>query len=456
MGKDRCGSMKQIKILLWFDVEDYVTPESDDAFLKLLQMLDGLGVRATIKFCTKKAERLKELGRDDIFRYLPNHEIAFHTTAHSVHPLPSEYLDPMGFRDGTEEFYRREKPGFDRLRELTGPHPVSYGHPGMAWAPQAFAAVRAMGVPTYLDAHPILRVDGRPFWYDGIFTLSGLSNILCSDHDPDQRVKMKAAFENMDMTGEDIVFFSVYDHPTDLCTTVFWDRVNFADGKNPADYKPAPLRAPGEMEDNIAALREFIEMTLRHENVEYITATQAIAYGKVDTRPVFAQDLKDFAAGFDGEITFAKIAGRMFAPSEIFSYLARLLSGRALQSELLYGPEADVPSEIRDGLFDAKELAEAAFSQYDSVRGFRQLKTLYEVGRSKLNPLDLFCMMAEAAATGNAQVPYRKGRLAAADYVDENYQFAGSDWNVWDPGLKGEGIIEHTKLQCWTLKPIIV
>ena len=50
--------MKQIKILLWFDVEDYVTPESDDAFLKLLQMLDGLGVRATIKFCTKKAERL--------------------------------------------------------------------------------------------------------------------------------------------------------------------------------------------------------------------------------------------------------------------------------------------------------------------------------------------------------------------------------------------------------------
>ncbi len=44
--------MKQIKILLWFDVEDYVTPESDDAFLQLLQMLDEVGVRATIKFCT--------------------------------------------------------------------------------------------------------------------------------------------------------------------------------------------------------------------------------------------------------------------------------------------------------------------------------------------------------------------------------------------------------------------
>ena len=448
--------MKQIKILLWFDVEDYVTPESNDAFLKLLQMLDELGVRATIKFCTEKVERLKRLGRDDIFRYLPNHELAFHTTYHSVHPLPSEYLDPMGFKDGTEEFYRREKPGYDRLSELTGQHPVSYGHPGRAWAPQAFAASRAMGIPTYLDAHPILNVDGRPFWYDGVFTLSGLSNILCSDHDPEQRQKMKAAFENLDMRGEDIVFFSVYDHPTDFCTTIFWDRVNFADGKNPDSYVPAPLRAPGETENNIAALREFIEMTLQHDNVEYITATQAMAYEKVDARPVFAQDLKEYAAGFDGEITFAKIAGRMFAPSEVFSYLARLLSGRALQSELLYGPEADVPSEVNDELFDAKELAEAAFSQYDSVRGFRQLKTLYEVGQSRLNPLDLFCMMAEAAATGKEQVPYRKGRLAAADYVDENYQFAGSDWNVWDPDLKGEGIIRHTKLQCWTLKPVIV
>ena len=448
--------MKQIKILLWFDVEDYVTPESDDAFLKLLQMLDGLGVRATIKFCTKKAERLKELGRDDIFRYLPHHEIAFHTTAHSVHPLPSEYLDRMGFRDGTEEFYRREKPGFDQLCELTGQHPASYGHPGMAWAPQAFAAVRAMGVPTYLDAHPILRVDGRPFWYDGVFTLSGLSNILCSDHDPDQRAKMKAAFENMDMTGEDVVFFSVYDHPTDLGTTVFWDRVNFADGKNPAEYKPAPLRAPGEMEDNIAALREFIEMTLRHSNVEYITATQAMAYEKVCAKPVDAQDLKGFAAGFDGNVTFAKIAGRMFAPSEIFSYLARLLGGRALQSELLYGPEKDVPSEVHDEAFDAKALAEAALSQYDSVRGFKQLKTLYRVGNSLLNPVDLFCMMAECAAVGKASVPFRTGRLAAADYVDGTFRFAGSGWNVWDPSLKGEGIIEQTKLQCWTLKPAIV
>ena len=74
--------------------------------------------------------------------------------------------------------------------------------------------------------------------------------------------EMRDAFENMDMTGEDVVFFSLYDHPTDLCTTVFWDRINFVGGKNPEVYQPAPLRAPGEMENNIAVLRTFPGMNI--------------------------------------------------------------------------------------------------------------------------------------------------------------------------------------------------
>lgn len=46
--------MKQIKVLLWFDVEDYLTAESDDAFYDILRILDEYGVRATLKFCTKR------------------------------------------------------------------------------------------------------------------------------------------------------------------------------------------------------------------------------------------------------------------------------------------------------------------------------------------------------------------------------------------------------------------
>ena len=78
--------MKQIKVLLWFDVEDYLTAESDDAFYDILRILDEYGVRATLKFCTKKVELLQKKGRTDILEKLKRHELCFHTTEHSIHP----------------------------------------------------------------------------------------------------------------------------------------------------------------------------------------------------------------------------------------------------------------------------------------------------------------------------------------------------------------------------------
>lgn len=126
-------------------------------------MLDEVGVRATIKFCAKKLELLRQRGRTDILSRLPSHELSFHTTLHSVHPLPTEYLDRFGFRAGAEEFARREDEGFRLVGEISEQHLTSYGQPGESWAPQVFPVLRKWGVPTYLDAHSILGINGQPF-----------------------------------------------------------------------------------------------------------------------------------------------------------------------------------------------------------------------------------------------------------------------------------------------------
>ena len=81
------------KILLWFDVEDYVTPESEDALYELLKMLKKSGVKATLKLCVKKYEQLLQNGRVDILDMMHDHEMSFHMTDHSVHPVATEYLD---------------------------------------------------------------------------------------------------------------------------------------------------------------------------------------------------------------------------------------------------------------------------------------------------------------------------------------------------------------------------
>jgi hypothetical protein len=91
--------MKNIKIMLWYDVEDFITPEADDALLALIDMMDNLGIRGSFKMVGEKIRVLNERGRHDILEKLLSHEICYHTENHSVHPTQTEYLQNMGFSE---------------------------------------------------------------------------------------------------------------------------------------------------------------------------------------------------------------------------------------------------------------------------------------------------------------------------------------------------------------------
>ena len=79
-------------VLFWFDVEDYITPASDDALKGLLEVFESHGVQATWKLVAEKARVLEARGRTDIIRLLQRQDIGYHTENHSVHPVLSEYL----------------------------------------------------------------------------------------------------------------------------------------------------------------------------------------------------------------------------------------------------------------------------------------------------------------------------------------------------------------------------
>jgi len=438
--------------MLWFDVEDYVTAESDSAFLELLKMLERTGVKATIKFCAQKLELLRTRGETEILRLLAQHEMSFHTTNHSVHPLPSEYLNNYSFKDGASEFERREEAGFNLIRAISGQRETSYGQPGEAWAPHVFPVLRKWGIPTYLDAHPIIGIEGRPFWFGGILSHSKLSNLMRLEHTPNGFEKLKERFINRNMNGEDIVFVSIYDHPTEFCTTEFWDEVNFKYGKNPAFLTPASLRETGEQSSFIKMLEDFIHYTMTFQDVEYITALESMAFERTRRRPILVDDIKAYAKIFNGNIDFEEIAGGWLTPSEIFSLFSRFLSNRVLTPELFYGPESMEESLFYDSHFDVKQLANAAYEQYDCVLGYKQLKPLYRVEDSFISPVDLLAMMIQAVKKEQDIVPKTMGVFSAKRYVDESYRFGGN-WILWEPQFKGEGIIRHTQLQTWTLKP---
>ena len=133
--------------------------------------------------------------------------------------------------------------------------------------------------------------------------------------------------------------------------------------------------------------------------------------------------------------------------------MARRLTGRMLVPELIYGPEEDLPSHV-NGSIRVSALAEAVFSQADRVLGFKQLPVYYRVDGSLINPVDAFATLAAAIRSGAESLELVHGRLAAADHVDRNYQFGGA-WILWADDFKAQGIIEHTALQTWTLKPAV-
>jgi hypothetical protein len=439
------------KILLWFDVEDYVTPESEQALYELLKMLKKSGVKATLKLCVKKYEQLLQHGRVDILDMMHDHEMSFHMTDHSVHPVATEYLDYMGFKQGAAEFDRREYPGFERLKTLCGQNLTSYGHPGVAWAPQVFPALRKWSVPTYLDVHDIVGINGQPFWYGGVMCYTKLNNLTHLVKDGTKGA-MIADFENMNLDCTDTVFLSIYDHPHELKTTMFWDEVNFAKGKNPPYLTPSPLRTDEERDGLIEQYREFIDYTSAKDDTEYVTALESLRYEHQRSGKITASQIKQVAAAGD-EANYAEIGGAYCTASEILNLMARFLTGRMLVPELYYGPEKDEKSVVTSKV-NVQQLAEAVFSDHELVLGFKQLPSLYRVGDNFINPADAYATLARAIVTGAAELDVVPGRLKAADNVNMDYVFGGN-WVLWADDFEPKNIFEQTKLQTWTLKPAI-
>ncbi|KAB0576271.1 hypothetical protein EI53_02160 [Fusobacterium naviforme] len=445
--------MKKKKILLWYDVEDYVTVESEEALLKLLGLMHEYGVRATLKICTKKYEQLIQNGRTDILKLFADHELAFHMTTHSVHPIPSEYLDRMGFEEGAREFDRRENEGFEKLKEFSGQNLTSYGHPGVAWAPQVFPVLRKWGIRTYLDVHDILEIEGQPFWFGGVLCYTKLNNLAHLDKDASECSLIKSV-ENMDESGcQNVVFLSMYDHPHELICTEFWDSVNFSRGKNPPYLTPAPLRKEGEFERLLDHYRVFFEYVAKHEDIEFVTAQQAMHYEEPRLCSIRANDIYDLAVELGNEVIFKKIKSGWLSASEILNLMSRYLTGRFLIPEMIYGPE-HYESSVVHSKIAVKELAEAVFTETHNVFGYKQLPPLYRIGDNFINPVDAFATLAMAICKKRAEVEVQIGKFTAENYVNKNIKFGG-DWDLWRDDFRAENIINQTILQTWTLKPSV-
>ena len=301
-----------VLVTLWFDEEDYILPQDDDATKRLAEMLTRLGIRATFKIVGEKARVLEQRGRKDVIAALQPHEIGYHSNTHSQQPTPAVYLQHAGWLEGTAEFLRREGQGAKDVARITGHPPVAYGQPGSSWGPQSYPALRAMGIHLYLDEADHVGIDDQPFYYGGMLNV----------------FKMRSTLARMDLTGgssladgkatftkaADIVrargggTISIYYHPSEWVHAEFWDAVNFSHGANPprSEWKKPGLRPPSETEQAFADFEAYMRFIQTQPGVRFVTASELVsAYADQALRRTFSPDeLRGIAQAVQKEQSF--------------------------------------------------------------------------------------------------------------------------------------------------------
>jgi peptidoglycan/xylan/chitin deacetylase (PgdA/CDA1 family) len=172
--------MTPIYVYIWFDIEDYVTRESDELPLIAFRILEKYGVPVTCKIVAEKIRRLEENGRRDVISAISRYDVGYHLDTHSQHPTLYEYLGHLDILSGAEQFLTREAVGVEKVRGTFSRDPSCFGHPGLAWAPHVYPALAKMRIPVYLDETAILNLDNQPYWYCGVLNLNGANKNFVS------------------------------------------------------------------------------------------------------------------------------------------------------------------------------------------------------------------------------------------------------------------------------------
>ena len=146
------------KLILTFDIEDFINANAIDAIRIVLEMLKKHRLRATFFITGHMAEKLSNF--PEILDLLKNHEIGFHSSSHSVRPTIPEYADVKSYHKAYSISLEREtahinpltgkikgEGGIYFLQDVFHPKKIeAYRAPGMSWTPPNLEALADLGI----------------------------------------------------------------------------------------------------------------------------------------------------------------------------------------------------------------------------------------------------------------------------------------------------------------------
>ena len=469
-----------VYVTLWFDTEDYLLPQDDDATKRLAELLSRLGVRATFKIVGEKARVLEQRRRSDVIAALKRHDIGYHSNTHSQQPTIAVYLQNAGWEDGRAEFKRREESGVNDIERIFGVKPVAYGQPGSAWAPQTYPALRDLGIKVYLDEADHVGVDDQPFYYGGMLNIFRMRSTLVrmALRGGTSLAEGQAAFNEVHaaLTARGGGTISIFYHPNEWVQAEFWDAVNFRRGANPArhEWKLPRTRPATETEQAFADFEQFIRFIQARDGVRFVTATElaALYADHALGRDFGPTELLAVARAVQKDFDFLTFDGYALSGADTFSLLtdaaAALVETKALPAAIrlatIDGPTRTfTPStgQLRSSSFSWSAFANAVRDTAEYCRVHRRLPDEVWIGAENIPPVDYLATLGDAveqfltAGKLPATVDRKSVRFTADRHVAEDSPKLWG-WIIFPEGFHAPRLMELARLQAWTLKPALL
>jgi hypothetical protein len=462
----------KIYIVLWFDTEDYILPNSDDAAKRLATFLTEQGIRATFKVVGEKARTLEWRQRTDVIAALQEHAIGYHANTHSQHPTPAEYESLLDWEGGAAEFTRRERPGFEDVQRIFGQKPCCYGQPGSSWAPQSFPALASWGVGLYLDEAEHVGLNGQPFYYGGLLNIFNTKEgqQLRPNEDwsnlEQSKAKFRKFYEQMSSNGGGLI--SIYFHPCEFVHGQFWD-LNFAAGANPAreQWQIYAPRTPGSQERAFSWFEQLIRYMKSFPQTRFITGPEAmLLYADgARVRRFSGKEVVEIAGHVESNVNFQDYGSYTLSPAEVMALIAEYLvlqqngdSATAAVPSNIYGPSLSSGRLTESIEVPWSQFQRSVQDLHNFIQLSHQIPNAVWLGSTPVPPEAFLVAMARIATknTANGSAPnivkITPAQLATEHYIAEDSPKLWS-WPIFPPGFHSEHLMELARLQAWTLKP---
>jgi hypothetical protein len=446
-----CFAQSPVYVVLFFHVADPLSPQDDDAVLRLAEGLHDRGIRATFQLTGEKARLLEARHRQDVIRALSHHDIGYHGNFHSLEPVETMYLRDMGWLEGAAEFERREVQGVTDMRRIFGANPSVYSEGGFAYAPQCNPALVHMGIRIHINNQRTVGLSEQPFWFDGVLQLCGLQRFFLrfpsanndiNKFDDTQR-QMDRVVEELRSRGGGTILMSG-GHTHDFVTAEgWWHLLNVPYGMVREPGLLPPLLSKEESERRFRLFFSYVDHVRNLPGVEIVTVRQLL---QLYENPV------------GSPLPRSVVAEHMLRQQNFLETKDTTLSA-AEQLLILLGMkprEVEGPIARHDTTYQGAEIPRWAFenAKADTVSFIQtnhRLPSEAWIGSQRLSILDFAATLAGDDGK-SPSVTVRKGNPEMEKYWPLDPVNSFKYW-AFPKGFSAPRIVELNRLQAWTLKP---